>query len=116
DKRDELCQKRESTLDDREEKIIQRQKEIQEKEAKVEEIKKEQIALLEDISGYSKEKAHDMIMKNVRESMKREIALYISEQENEAKLTVDKKSQELIVTAMQKYAADIASDQTVTVV
>ena len=116
DKRDEICQKRESTLDEREEKIIQRQKDIQEKEAKVEEIKKEQISLLEEISGYSKEKAHDLIMKNVKESMKREIAIYISEQENDAKMTADKKAQEMIVSSMQKYAADIASDQTVTVV
>ena len=116
DKRDEICQKREATLDEREEKIIQRQKDIQEKEAKVEEIKKEQINLLEEISGYSKEKAHDLIMKNVRESMSREIALYISEQENEAKMIVDKKAQEMIVTSMQKYAADIASGETVTVV
>ncbi len=116
DKRDEICQRREATLDEREEKIIQRQKEIQEKEAKVEEIKKEQISLLEEISSYSKEKAHDLIMKNVRESMKREIAIYISEQENEAKLTVDKKAQEMIVSSMQRYSADIASDATVTVV
>ena len=116
DKRDELCQKRESILDEREERIIQRQKEIQENEAKVEEIKKEQISLLEEISGYSKEKAHDLIMKNVKESMSREIAIYISEQENEAKMTADKKAQEMIVSSMQKYAADIASDQTVTVV
>ena len=116
DKRDELCQKRESTLDEREEKIIQRQKEIQEKEAKVEKIKKEQINLLEEISGYSKEKAHDLIMKNVKESMSREIAIYISEQENDAKMTADKKAQEMIVSSMQKYAADIASGETVTVV
>ena len=116
DKRDELCQKRESTLDEREEKIIQRQKEIQEKEAKVEEIKKKQLSLLEDISGYSKEKAHDLIMRNVKEAMSREIAVYVSEQENEAKMTADKRAQELIVTSMQRYAADIASDQTVTVV
>ena len=55
-------------------------------------------------------------MKNVKESMSREIAVYISEQENEAKLTVDKKAQEIIVASMQRYSADIASDQTVTVV
>ena len=116
DKREELCQKRESTLDEREDKIIQRQKEIQEKEAKVEEIKKKQLSLLEDISGYSKEKAHDLIMRNVKEAMSREIAVYVSEQENEAKMTADKRAQELIVTSMQRYAADIASDQTVTVV
>ena len=116
DKRDEICQRREATLDEREEKIIQRQKEIQDEQVKVEEIKKEQIALLEEISSYSKEKAHDMIMRNVKEAMSREIAIYISEQENEAKMNADKKAHELIVSSMQKYAADIASDQTVTVV
>ena len=116
DKRDELCQKREATLDDREEKIIQRQKNIQEEQDKVEEIKKKQLSLLEEISSYSKEKAHDLIMSNVKEAMKREVSLYISEQENEAKMNADKKARELIVTSMQKYAADIASDQTVTVV
>ena len=116
DKRDELYQKREATLDSREEKLTQKQKEIQEEQGKVEELKKQQLDLLEQISGFSKEKAHDLVMKNVKEAMSREIALYISEQEIEAKLTVEKKSKELIVTSMQKYASDIASDQTVTVV
>ena len=116
DKRDELYQKREATLDSREEKLTQKQKEIQEEQGKVEELKKQQLDLLEQISGFSKEKAHDLVMKNVKEAMSREIALYISEQETEAKLTVEKKSKELIVTSMQKYASDIASDQTVTVV
>ena len=116
DKRDELCQKREAAIEEREEKIIQRQKEIQDEQAKVEELKKKQMSLLEEISSYSKEKAHDLIMSNVKESMSREIAIYISEQEEEAKLTATSKAKELIVTAMQKYSADIASDQTVTVV
>ena len=82
----------------------------------MEEIKKEQLELLEKISGFSKEKAKDLVMKQVKESMTKEISEYIREQENEAKLVVDKKAKEMIVTSMQKYAADIASDQTVTVV
>ena len=48
--------------------------------------------------------------------MNKEIAEYIRERENEAKLEADKTARELIVSSMQKYAADIASDQTVTVV
>ncbi len=116
DKRDEICQKREATLDDREEKLTQRQKEIQEQQQKVEEIKKEQLSLLEQISGFDREKAKKMIMEHVKDAMSREIAVYISEQEVEAKLTSEKKAKEYIVSSMQKYAADIASDQTVTVV
>lgn len=116
DKRDELYQKRESTLDQREENLTKKLNEIQEEKGKVEEIRKEQLDLLEKISGFSKEKAKDLVMKQVRENMTKEIAEYIREQENEAKLVVDKKAKEMIVTSMQKYAADIASDQTVTVV
>ena len=116
DKRDELYQKREAALDEREEKLSERQMEIQNEKSKVEEIRKEQLNLLEEISGFSKEKAREMVMSQVRESMSREIAEYVREAENEARLTADKTARELIVSSMQKYAADIANDQTVTVV
>ena len=116
DKRDEMFQKRESALEERENKLSEKQEEIQNEKSKVEEIKKEQLDLLEKISGFSKSKARDLVMSKVKESMAKEIAEYIREEENQAKLEVDKKARELLVTSMQKYAADIASDQTVTVV
>ncbi len=116
DKRDEMYQKRETALDERENKLSEKQEEIQNEKSKVEEIKKEQIELLEKISGFSKEKAKELVMSKVKENMTKEISEYIREAENEAKLEADKKARELIVTSMQKYAADIASDQTVTVV
>lgn len=116
DKRDELCQKREASLDEREDKLSLRQNEIQNEKSKVDEIKKQQLDLLEQISGFSKEKAKDMVMSQVKENMSKEIAEFIRESENEAKLTADRTARELIVTSMQKYAADIAGEQTVTVV
>ena len=116
DKRDEMYQKRESALEERENKLSEKQEEIQNEKSKVEEIKKEQLDLLEKISGFSKEKAKELVMTKVRESMAKEISEYIKEAEDEAKLKADKQARELIVTSMQRYAADIASDQTVTVV
>ena len=116
DKRDELIQKRESTLDEREEKLNARLAEIQDEKSKVEEIKNEQLDLLEKISGFNREKAREQVMKQVREAMNKEIAEYMHEREDEAKLEADKNARELIVTSMQRYAADIANDQTVTVV
>ena len=116
DKRDEMFQKRETALEERENKLSEKQEEIQNEKSKVEEIKKEQLDLLEKISGFSKEKAKDLVMTKVRESMAKEISEYIKEAEDEAKLKADKQARELIVTSMQRYAADIASDQTVTVV
>ncbi len=116
DKREEMFQKRELALDERDNKLSKKQEEIQDEKSKVEEIKKEQLDLLEKISGFSKAKARDLVMSKVKESMNKEISEYIRERENEAKLEADKKARELIVSSMQKYAADIASDQTVTVV
>ena len=116
DKRDQLLQKRETTLDERENKIFERQKEIQDEQARVDEIKQEQLDLLEKISGFDKEKARKLVMNRVEEAMQKEIAEYIKEQENNAKMEADKKAKDLIVTAMQRFAADIANDQTITVV
>ena len=116
DKRDEMYQKREAALDEREAKLSDRQIEIQNEKSKVEEIKKEQLELLEKISGFSKEKARELVMSQVRENMSKEIAEYIHERENEAKLQADKVAREYIVSSMQRYAADIANDQTVTVI
>ena len=110
DKRDE------SALDEREQKLTERGKQIQEEQNKVDEIKKQQLDILEKVSGYSREKAKEQVMANVKEAMQREIALYMSEQEEEARLTAGAKAREMIVSAMQRYAADIANDQTVTVV
>ena len=116
DKRDLLFQKREEALDEREEKLSERQANLTLEQAKIEEIKNEQIKVLQDLSGISKEEAKVMVMDKVREAMNLEIASYIKERENEAKLECDKKAHEMLVHAMQRYAADVAEEQTVTVV
>jgi len=116
DKRDQTLQNRENMLEERENNLVNKQKEIQKEQDKVEEIKKEQIELLEKIAGYSKNEAQKLVMKKVEEMMNLEIAAYIKDRETEAKLEVDKKAKSLLVSSMQKYAGDVASDQTVTVV
>lgn len=116
DKRDELYQKRESLLDEKEEKINDRLVEIQKEKSKVDEIKNEQLELLQKIAGLKKDQAKEMLMDEIKSNMTKEISQYIKEQEQEAKLVADKKAKEFIVSSMQRYAADIASDQTVTVV
>lgn len=116
DKRDELYQKRESNLDERENKLFEKQKEIQDEQVKVEEIKQQQLDLLQEISGISREKAKQMVMAKIKETMSMEIAAYMKERENEAKLEVDRKAKDLLVSSMQKFASDVANEQTVTVV
>lgn len=116
DRRDLALQNREKSLEDRENSLLEKQEKIQEIKEEMEEIKKEQLEELEKISKYSKEQARDAVMKMVEEKMSKEIAAYIKEAEAEAKLEVQEKSKELLVGAMQKYAADITSEQTVSVI
>ncbi|MBR1377142.1 MAG: ribonuclease Y [Bacilli bacterium] len=116
DKREELIQKREINLDERENNLVDKQKEIQDEKAKIEDIKNEQVELLEKIAGYSKKEARDLVLKKVEEMMNLEIASYIKDRETEAKLEADKKAKNLLVESMQKYASDVANEQTVTVV
>ena len=116
DKRELLFQKREEALDERESKIMARQTSILEEQAKIEEIKNEQIKILQELSGISREEAREMVMDKVRESISLEIANYIKERENEAKLSCDKKAREMLLHSMQRYASEVANEQTITVV
>ena len=116
DKRDELLTTREKTLDERDNNLLAKNKEIQEKEAKMENLLKEQMKMLEEISGFSKEKAKKIIMDRVEQDMSREIAEYIKERESEAKLAADKKAKTYLISSMQRYSNDVASEQTVSTV
>jgi len=116
DRRDQSLSNRENLLNDKEQNLVSKQSEIQDEKVKVEEIKKEQLELLTKISGFSKDKAKEMVMKKVEESMAKEIAEYIKDAENTAKLEADKTAKNLLVNSMEKYSNDVTNEQTVTVV
>lgn len=116
DRRDQALQNRENQLEQKEQNLVEKQNEIQKEQVKIEELKKEQVDLLEKIAGFSKNQARDMVMKKVEEMMNLEIVNYIHEREAQAQLEADKKSKELLVEAMQKYSSEVANEQTITVV
>ena len=116
DRRDQTLQNREEQLEQKEHNLVEKQNEIQSEQVKIEEIKKEQVELLEKIAGFSKNQAREMVMQRVEEMMNLEIVNYIHERETEAQLEADKKSKELLVEAMQKYSSEVANEQTITVV
>ena len=116
DRRSESLQDREKNLDDREKNLLKKQDEIQESKDKLEEIKRQQLEELEKISGYSREQAKKEVMKTVEDKMAVEIATYIKEKETEAKLDVDSKAKSLLINSMEKYAADVTNEQTVSVI
>jgi ribonuclease Y len=116
DKRDEILQNREKMLDEKDNNLVLKQKEIQKTENEMEEIKRQQLELLEKISGFSREKAKDLVMKKVEDEMEKEVAEYIKEREAEAKLQADRDAKSMLVMSMQRYASDVANEQTISVI
>ena len=116
DKRDQMLQNRENLLSEKENSIIQRQKELQNLEDKKNELIKQELEKLEKISGLTKEQAKKNIMAIVEETMTKEIAAYIKDKEAEAKLDVDKKAKETLVSSMQRYSSDVTNEVTVSVI
>ena len=116
DRRDVALQNREDAVNERENILLDKQREVQDKELEMDDLKKQQLEKLEEIANYTKEKAHDAIMKNVEDSMSKEIASYIKERESEAKIECDGLAKEMLVECMQKYSADISNTQTVSVI
>ena len=116
DRRDQILQDRENLLSEKEISLEKRQKDIQIMEEKTNEILKEELERLEQISGFTKDDAKKLVMKRVENSMTREIAAYIKDKEAEAKLNVDKKAKNLLTLSMQKYASDVTNEVTVSVI
>ena len=116
DKREELLQNRDSMLEQKDNNLSALQKQVQEKENRMDELLKEELEKLETIAKFSKEKAHDEIMKRVESNMEVEIAEFIKEREAEAKLEVDEKAKNLLVNSMEKYSNDVTNIQTVSTI
>ncbi|MFW5895039.1 MAG: ribonuclease Y [Bacillota bacterium] len=116
DNRSSNLDKRESNIDRKEESIEQRKQALKEKESKLDRLVEEQNERLQEIAGYTVDEAKDLIFKRVESEMGREIAQYIKDEEEKAKMEADKKSRELLANAMQKYAQDVTSERTVSVV
>lgn len=116
DKREEMLQNRDSLLDKKDNSLIAKQKELQEKDAKMDELLKQEIEQLESIAKFSKEKAHDLIMKRVEQDMALEIADYIKEETSKAKLTANDRAKQLLIESMQRYSNDVTNEQTVSTI
>ena len=123
DLREDNLDRRSNSLDHREEllnaekvKIDEKKLELEEQNNKINETLRLQEQKLEEISGLSREEAKEIIFANVKESMKNEIAAYIKDEEEKAKLEVQSKAKNILSLAIQKYSGETAQESTVTTV
>ena len=68
------------------------------------------------ISGLTSEQAKEYLIKTVEDEVKHETAMMIKELESKAREEAEKKAKDLVVTAIQKCAADHVAETTISVV
>lgn len=114
-KQDELA-KKEAELNSLEKRLATAEKEIVEAKQEIEKVLEEQRKRLEEISGLTREKAKELLLKEIEETTRYEASKMIRQIEEEAKELADRKAQEIIATAIQKYSGEYVIDNTVSVV
>ena len=116
DRRASNLDRREENLNAKENRIDEQKAELEQQNNKVEATLKAQEKKLSEIAGLSTDEAKKIIMDQVRENIKTEIATYIKEEEDKAKDEVKAKAKNILSLAMQKYAGETAGEVTVTTV
>ncbi len=122
-KQERRLQQKEENLDRKNDNLEKKtetlNKKIQEAEAQTEEvrlIKKSQLEMLEKISGYTVEEAKKYLVDSVEADATHDMAVKYKEIETRFKEEADNKAKEIIGLAIQRCAADHASEITVSVV
>lgn len=109
DKKTEAIERKEQSLAAKEE-ALQKQKD------EVAKLNEQRVQELERISGLTSEQAKEYLLKIVEDEVKHETALLVKELESKAKEEAGKKAKDMVVTAIQKCAADHVAETTISVV
>ena len=116
DRRSTNLDRREEILNEKETRLDARKDELDQQMTKVEDLLKEQEDKLQEIAEMSKEEASKIIMDEVRQNMALEVAQYIKDEEEKAKVEVKNKAKNILALAIQKYSGETASENTVSTV
>ncbi len=115
-KKEENLDRKTEALEKKEAKITLKEVELDKLRAELEEAHVKQVHELEKISGLTSEQAKEYLLKTVEDEVKHETAVLIKDLEAKAKDEADKKAKDLIITAIQKSAADHVAEATISVV
>jgi ribonucrease Y len=120
---EERLVKKEGALDDKSDKVEKLKNELEDKVTSVKKLREEvegiykmQEQQLEKVAAMSKEEAKEVLLKKVEEDAKADIVETIKKAEVELKKEAGQKAKFIIAEAIQRYAAETASESTATIV
>lgn len=115
-KKEEAIDLKYDNLSKKEDKLLLREEELNEKHKLAEELYIRQQEELERISNMTSEEAKQFLLETLQNELIHEKARMIKEAEQEAKDEAIKRSNEIILRTMQRYASDTVSENSISVV
>ncbi len=114
--KEEILDKKSDNMEKKEQNLQAKEKEADKTNNDLKLILTQQLKELERLSGLTSEEAKDLLLSNISQQIRQETALLIKTIESEAKEEADKKAKNIVSLAIQKCAADVVSETTVSVV
>ena len=114
--KEENLDRKTDSLERKNESLAQKISAVEAQQAEIALIKKSQLEMLEKVSGYTVEEAKAYLINALKDEVTHEMAVKVKEIEAQYKEEAEERAREIIVTAIQRCAADHASEVTVSVV
>ena len=115
-RKEEIFEAKSAALDREENDLREKVEKVREIKTELERLKEEEIKNLEQIAKLSQEEAKKEILKSIEEKNKEEIFAKIQKLEKFGKEELEKKAQDIMVSALQRYASSQAAEITSTTV
>lgn len=115
-KKEDNLDKEKGKLEEEAEKYKNRLEEVEKKKEEVEKMNEEQVKKLESIASLSKEEAKKQLFESLEEEYKDEMLKKVTDMERGRREEIEKKGQEIVTSAIQRYARDYIGDITTSVV
>ncbi|MCL4391867.1 ribonuclease Y [Patescibacteria group bacterium] len=115
-KREDLLDQKLRELDNGEKSLKSKENEIKEKENDVEHLRERAVGELEKVSGLTREEARKAMFEEIETSAKQDLATSLAKLEREREEEIEKKANEIITTAIQRYSRNAIADVTTSVV
>lgn len=116
DRKDASLQKREEVISDKESKLDQQRQSVADLQKNAEKLVADREATLTEVAGMTQDEAQELILTETKESLLKERAMIIKESEEQASAEAEKRAKNLVVQAIQRSAADMVAETTVSVV
>lgn len=116
DKKADIFAQRETGIEKKENAVLNKESLLNEKHSNLDKVIEEQKERLEKIAGISSEQAKEYLVQLMTDDARHEASGVIRRIEEETKRESEKRSQEILAYAVQRYASDFVVEKTVSVV